>query len=223
MEDLALVDRLLAGDEAAFTHLVERCHGPLLRLARQFVADRFAEEVVQETWLAVLNGLPSFEGRCALKTWIFKILTNRAKTRGIRETRSIPFSEVSGARIVDEPAVEPARFRSGGAWSAHPRPWDDDTPEKLLLRREALALVETTIAGLSPRRRAVVTLRDIEGLDAAEVCDILELSEANQRVLLHRARAKVRSALERQLAHGRDSSQYLPVPNARSAETFCAS
>ncbi len=215
--------RLLAGDEAAFTHLVERCHGPLLRLARGFVADRFAEEVVQETWLAVLNGLHTFEGRCALKTWIFTILTNRAKTRGIRERRSIPWSEMSGAGTVDEPAVEPDRFRSGGAWSVHPRPWDDDTPEKLLLRLETLALVETTMAGLPPRQRAVVTLRDVEGLDAAEVCDILELSEVNQRVLLHRGRSKLRSVLERQLASGQDSWQYLPVSRPRSAETFCAS
>jgi RNA polymerase sigma-70 factor (ECF subfamily) len=222
-EDLALVKRLLAGDESSFTHLVERYHGPLLRFAQVFVANRaVAEDVVQETWLAVLNGLHAFEGRSALKSWIFAILTNRAKTRAIREKRMIPFSELSNPGMEDEPAVEPNRFTSRGAWSAPPRRWDNDTPEKLLLRRETLALVEKAMAGLPPRQRAVVTLRDVEGLDAAEVCDILELSEANQRVLLHRARSKVQSVLERHLTNGHDPVHCLPVSRARSAENVCS-
>lgn len=222
-EDLALVKRLPAGDESSFTRLVERYHGPLLRLAQVFVANRgAAEDVVQETWLAVLNGLHAFEGRSALKSWIFAILTNRAKTRAVRDKRFIAFSELSGPGMEEEPAIEPDRFTSGGAWSAPPRPWDDDTPEQLLLRRETLALVEKTMAGLPPRQRAVVTLRDVEGLDAAEVCDILELSEVNQRVLLHRARSKVRSVLERHLTSGQDSLHCLPVSRPRSAENSCS-
>jgi len=223
-EDLALVRRLLAGDEAAFTHLVERYHGSLLRLAQVFVANRaVAEEVVQETWLAVLNGLHAFEGRSALKSWIFTILTNRAKTRAVREKRFIPFSELSGPGMKDEPVFEPDRFTSGGAWSRPPRRWDDDTPEKLLLRRETLALVEKTMAGLPSRQRAVVTLRDVEGLDAVEVCDILELSEANQRVLLHRARSKVRTVLERHLTSGHDPLHCPPVSRPRNAENSYSS
>lgn len=223
-EDLALVRRLLAGDESAFTHLVERYHGPLLRFAQVFVANRaVAEEVVQDTWLAVLNGVHAFEGRSALKSWIFAILTNRAKTRAIREKRTIPFSELSDPGMEDEPAVEQERFTSAGAWSAPPRRWDDDTADKLLLRRETLALVEKAIAGLPPRQRAVVTLRDVEGLDAVEVCHVLELSEAHQRVLLHRARSKVRSVLERHLTSGPDPLHCLPVSRPSSAENFCSS
>ena len=200
-DDLALVKRLLAGDEVAFTHVVERYHGPLLRFARLFVSNRaVAEEVVQDTWLAVLDGLPSFEGRSALKSWIFGILANRAKTRAVREKRTITFSELSASGVEDEPAVDPDRFTSAGAWSAPPGRWDGDTPEKLLLRQEALAVVEKAMAELPASQRAVVTLRDVEGLDAAEVCNILDVSETNQRVLLHRARSKVRAALERYMA-----------------------
>ncbi len=222
-EDLALVGRLLAGDESAFTHLVARYHGPLIRLAQVFVANRSAaEDVVQETWLAVLNGLHAFEGRSALKSWIFTILTNRAKTRGVRDKRFVPFSELSDPGVEGERAVEPDRFTSGGAWSAPPRAWNGGTPEQLLLRRETLALAEKTMAGLPPSQRAVVTLRDVEGLDAAEVCDILELSEANQRVLLHRARSKVRSVLERHLTSGADPSYCALQSDARSAKSSCS-
>jgi RNA polymerase sigma-70 factor, ECF subfamily len=200
-EDAALVKRMLAGDEAAFTHVVERYHGSLIRVALAFVASRdVAEEVAQETWLAVLNGLPAFEGRSTLKSWIFSILTNRAKTRGVRDKRTVAFSELSNVGSDGEPAVDPDRFTLAGTWSAPPGRWDRDTPEQLLLRQEARAMMEQAIAGLPASQRAVVTLRDIEGLEAAEVCNILELSETNQRVLLHRARSKVRAALERYVA-----------------------
>lgn len=196
-EDAALVERLLAGDEATFTDLVERYHGRLLRLALVFVSDRAsAEEVVQDTWLAVLTGLPSFEGRSGLKTWIFSILSNRAKTRGRRDKRSVPFSALIAPGADDEPAVDPSRFASGGGWSAPPEPWDDDTPERLLVRAETRGLIDAAIAALPPAQRAVVTLRDVEGVDSSEVCNILEISDTNQRVLLHRGRAKIRAALE---------------------------
>jgi RNA polymerase sigma-70 factor (ECF subfamily) len=201
-EDLALLSRLLAGDEAAFAALVEQHHGALLRLARVFVADRaVAEEVVQETWLGVLNGLRSFEGRSTLKTWIFSILTNKAKTRGWRERRSVPFAALTNPDSTDdEPAVDSGRFSSAGMWVAPPDRWGEDTPENLLLRQEARAQIEKAIAELPSNQRAVVTLRDVEGLDSAEVCNMLKISETNQRVLLHRARSKLRGAFERYLA-----------------------
>ncbi len=196
-EDLVLVERLLAGDEEAFTRIVERYHGSLVRVATAFVASRdVAEEVAQETWLAVLNGLHAFEGRSTLKSWIFSILTNRAKTRGIREKRTVAFADLSSPGSEGEQAVDAERFTSAGAWSIPPARWERNTPEALLLRREAQAVIETAIAGLPPTQRAVVTLRDVEGLDATEVCNILEVSETNQRVLLHRGRSKVRAALE---------------------------
>jgi len=199
----ALVKRLLAGDEAAFTSVVDRYHGPLLRFARLFVSNEaVAEEVVQDTWLAVLNGLPSFEGRSTLKSWIFSILANRAKTRAVREKRTIAFSELSAPGCEDEPAVGPDRFTAAGAWSTPPGRWNEDTPLSLLLHREALAVIERAMAALPATQRAVVTLRDVEGLETAEVCNILEISETNQRVLLHRARSKLRAALERYMAEG---------------------
>jgi RNA polymerase sigma-70 factor (ECF subfamily) len=200
-DERALVKQLLAGDEAAFTLVVERYHGPLLRFARLFVSDgAAAEEVVQDTWVAVLTGLSSFEGRSTLKSWIFSILANRAKTRAVRDKRTITFSELSARALQDEPAVDPDRFTSAGGWAAPPGRWDDDTPEKLLLRREALGIAEQAMAELPASQRAVLTLRDVEGLDGAEVCNVLEISETNQRVLLHRARSKVRAALERYVA-----------------------
>lgn len=199
-EDVALVKRLLDGDEAAFTGLVERYHGRLLRLALVFVSDgASAEEVVQDTWLAVLTGLRSFEGRSGLKTWIFSILTNRAKTRGRRDKRSVPFSALATPDSEDEPAVHPSRFTPAGSWSAPPERWEEDTPERLLLRHETSALIDQAIGELPAGQRAVITLRDVEGLDSAEVCNILEISETNQRVLLHRARARIRTALEQYL------------------------
>lgn len=199
-EDLALVDRLLAGDESAFTALVDLYHGRLIRLALVFVSDRAAaEEVVQETWLGVLGGLRNFEGRSALKTWIFRILTNRAKTRGVRDARFVSFSSLADPDAEGEPAVDPDRFTASGTWRQPPRPWTENTPERLLLRREAMAVLEEAIAGLPPNQRAVVTLRDVDGLDSGEVCDLLEISESNQRVLLHRGRTKLRRALARYL------------------------
>ncbi|MGH9748716.1 MAG: RNA polymerase sigma factor [Candidatus Polarisedimenticolia bacterium] len=199
-EELALVGRLLAGDEAAFTTLVRRHQAALTRLALVFVADReTAEEVVQETWLAVLNGLAAFEGRSALKTWIFRILVNRARTRGAREARSIPLSSIHESDPGDDRAVAPDRFGPGGAWIEPPRPWSE-TPEGLLLRGETVALLQQAIRDLPPTMRAVVTLRDLEGLGAADTCNALDISETNQRVLLHRARARLRTALERHFA-----------------------
>jgi RNA polymerase sigma-70 factor (ECF subfamily) len=199
-DDLALISRLLARDEKAFELLVDRHHGALLRLALVFVADRSAaEEVVQETWLAVLSGLQSFEKRSSLKTWIFSILVNKAKTRGVRDRRSVPFSALMDSDDVNEPAVDLSRFHADGSWANAPVRWDEQSPERLLLVEEAGAKLRDAIAALPPSQRAVMTMRDIEGLDADEVCNILEISETNQRVLLHRARSRVRSALDQYL------------------------
>ncbi len=202
-DDDLLVAALRNGDEAAFAWLINRYSGSLRRLARMFVAtDSAADEVVQETWLAVLTGIGRFEQRSSVKTWIHRILVNLARTKGVKEHRSIPFSSLRSEAEEQSPAVDPDRFqRAGapapGAWGAPPLPWDE-LPETRLLSQEALAFVLRVIDGLPPGQRAVIRLRDIEGWDAQEVCNALELSETNQRVLLHRARAKVRSALESQ-------------------------
>ena len=202
-EEWQLVQALRVGDEAAYAALIERYHASLVRLAMLYVADRAtAEEVAQETWLGVLEGLPRFEGRAALKTWIFRILTNRAKTRGQRESRSIPFSAFGDpADEPAEPAVSPDRFRpaddpvSPRHWAVKPAAWNE-IPEERFLAQETLSHIQRAIEALPPNQREVITLRDIEGWTAEEVCNALEISETNQRVLLHRARAKVRRALE---------------------------
>ncbi len=201
-DDMALIEALRRGEEAAFVALVGRYHTSLLRIASLHVADRAAaEDVVQETWLGVLRGIDRFEGRSSLKTWIVHILINRAKTRGKRERRSIPFSALSYDDDDDTPAVEPERFLPAGDphwpryWDAYPRDWDA-LPEQHLLSAETLAVASRAVAALPPNQREVIRLRDIEGWSASEVCNALVISEANQRVLLHRARSTVRRALE---------------------------
>lgn len=194
-DERVLIARLLDGDEAAFAGLVDQYHGRLLRLARSFVKDQAtAEEVVQETWIGVLKGLRGFEGRSALKTWIFRILVNRAKTRGVRESRIR--STISASEGDGEPAVDPARFGANGRWTVPPRRWDDDTPEALLLRDEVRRHLQRSIEDLPPRQRTVFVLRDIERVSAQEVCDLLEIAATNQRVMLHRARSALHRALE---------------------------
>ena len=201
-EELALVERLRRGDEAAFMALVERYHGALVRLAAAYVRDRaVAEEVAQETWLGVLQGIGRFEGRSSLRTWLFRILVNRAKTRGARERRSVPFSALAGDGDEDGPTADPDRFfpeghPEAGEWAVPPRPWEY-RPEDRILAGEVRAVVDSAIAALPPRQRTVLALRDVEGWSAEEARALLDLSEGNQRVLLHRARAKVRRELER--------------------------
>jgi RNA polymerase sigma-70 factor (ECF subfamily) len=195
-EDAGLLQRLRDGDEDAFMTLVDKYGPSLLRVAMMYVSSRaVAEEVVADTWLAVYTGLERFEGRSSLKTWLFRILTNKAKTRGVRESRTLPFSSFVGDGDEEGTAVEVDRFNRGGAWSAPPR----GVPEERLLAGEARRTVEEAIAALPENQRAVITLRDVEGLSAEEACNVLGLSETNQRVLLHRARAKVRAAFERYL------------------------
>lgn len=199
--DRALVARLLAGDERAFAELVAAHHGPMLRVASAFVRPRdLAEEVVQETWVAILGALPRFEFRSSLKTWMYRILTNRAKTRSTREARSLPMSALGGE---DEATVDGDRFDASGRWTPEGLPgrWHR-SPEGAVERAELLALVEAALEGLPERQRLVVTLRDVQGWTSEEVCNVLELSETNQRVLLHRGRARIRAALEGYLDGG---------------------
>lgn len=200
MSDAELIGALRAGDETAFAALVERYHASLLRVARLYVSSAaVAEEVAQETWLGVLNGIDRFEERSSLKTWIFRILTNIAKTRGVREGRSVPLSSLAGED--DEAAVDPDRFhppdaeRAARHWAVPPAIWSTE-PEERLLSGEVRDLILRTIDGLPPNQRAAITLRDVEGWSSEEVRNELGVAETNQRVLLHRARSKVRQALE---------------------------
>ena len=191
---------LRAGDEAAFRALVARHHAAMVSVALQFVPSRaVAEEVVQDTWLAVIRGIGRFEGRSSLRTWIFRILGNRARSRGASEHRSVAVDLRDDAG----PAVPPSRFRpEGDQWPGH---WADpprslaQLPEERLVERETASVVASAIEGLVGSQRQVIVLRDVEGWSPTEVCDALGLSEGNQRVLLHRARSKVRAALERHL------------------------
>ena len=202
-EDVHLIELLRSGNEAAFESLVD-CHSAaMLRLAKVFVtAQAVAEEVVQETWMAVLEGLSRFEGRSSLKTWIFRILTNHAKTRAQREGRSISFSSLPDVDTdITEPAVDPGRFlpadhQWSGHWISFPLDWRE-IPEERLLSQETRACIDRAIEALPPGQREVILLRDIEGWTSDETCSLLGISAVNQRVLLHRARSKVRGALER--------------------------
>jgi RNA polymerase sigma-70 factor, ECF subfamily len=203
-DEAETVAALRAGSEDAFMRLVEAYGPAMLRVAATYVPTRaVAEEVVQETWLAVLEGIGRFEARSSLKTWIFRILMNRAITRGSRERRSVPFSSLADPELAQsEPAVDPSRFlppehRLAGAWSVAPRRWD--LPEERLLGKETLRVVRDSIDRLPAAQRTVITLRDVQGWSSQEVGNVLSISETNQRVLLHRARSKVRRALERYL------------------------
>lgn len=198
-----LLDALRAGDEAAFAGLVTANHGALLRLVGSFVsAPGAAEEVVQETWLAVIRGLDGFEGRSSLRTWIFRIAANLARTRGVREGRSIAFSSLERGGGGDDAAVAADRFLPGddpswpGHWDRPPADWGPDAGARLL-RRELRGVIAEELGLLPPAQRLVMTLRDVEGWSSDEVCEALDVTPGNQRVLLHRARTRVRAALER--------------------------
>jgi RNA polymerase sigma-70 factor (ECF subfamily) len=199
-EDLALVERLRAGDEAAFAMLVRQHQAQMLRVARMYVSSQaVAEEVVGDAWLGILRGLDRFEGRSSLRTWMYRILTNIAKTRGQREGRSVPFSSLAGDDL-DAPAVDETWFQgvgdpAPGGWVSFPEDWRG-IPDDRLLSAEVRRLVGAAIAGLPPMQAEVIRLRDVLGWGSADVCNALDVSETNQRVLLHRARSKVRRALE---------------------------
>ena len=202
LDEAGLVQALQHGDEAVFSAVMEAYSGSLLRLAMSFVPSRaVAEEVVQETWMGVLEGIGRFEGRSSFKTWLFRILTNRAKTRGTRERRyesfGLPGADSDGD---DGPSLEDSLFVTEGSgkghWADPPQGWEADTPERALLSKECRLAIEEAIDGLPDNQRQVITLRDVEGVSAEEICNILSISETNQRVLLHRARTKVRRVLD---------------------------
>lgn len=187
-DEAALVAALRAGDERAFMALVDAYTPGMRRLALTFVrTPAVADEVVQDTWLGVLRGLDRFQGRASLKTWIFTIVANIARTRAVREARSVPFSSFADE---NEPSVDPERFLPEGQWASPPEPWQP------LLDAEARDVIERAIAALPMQQQQVIELRDVEGWSSQEVRDVLDLSEVNQRVLLHRARSKVRAAIE---------------------------
>jgi RNA polymerase sigma-70 factor (ECF subfamily) len=192
---------LRAGDEAAFLALVNRHHGAMLRVATMYVRSRaIAEEVVQEAWLGVLRGLHLFEGRSTLKSWIFSILVNCAKARGVRESRAVPLSSLDPSPEDEGPSVSPDRFRDegdrwAGHWSEPPEPWPDARVES----SELVAIVAEALETLPPTQRTVMSLRDVVGWESGEVCELLNISEGNQRVLLHRARSKVRAFVEERM------------------------
>ena len=200
LHDAALVARLHDGDEAAFQEAVVALYPAMLSIARGYVREpSVAEEVVQEAWVGVLTGLDRFEGRSTLRVWILQIVANIARDRAVREARSRPFSSFETAD--DEPAVQPDRFLTAtepfpGGWRSFPSAWQT-LPEPRLLARETLSIVASAIEELPSGQRLVVTLRDVIGCAAGEVCGILDISDGNQRVLLHRARARIRARLER--------------------------
>ena len=200
LDESQLLIAIGEGDEAAFSELVGRYHGSLRRFARIFGAsEAVAEEIVQETWLTALQRLDSFERRSTFKAWLFGIARNHARRRSERERRTVPFSALAPGGEEGGPVVDSLRFQAAGSnwpdhWSAPPRAWED--PERRLASLEAREQLRGAIAGLPERQRAVLVLRDVEGLDSDEVCELLEISEGNQRVLLHRGRSGVRAALE---------------------------
>jgi RNA polymerase sigma-70 factor (ECF subfamily) len=194
VSDDDLVRRLRSGDESAFIEVVDAYHPSMVRLAQAFVSSwAVAEEVTQDTWVAVLKGINRFEGRSSLKTWIFRILANRARSTGVREQRTTPVN------VSDETSVDRRRFDAGGAWSVPPSHWSDEIIDRLS-SGPLVDRVRAAISDLPESQRAVVTLRDLDGLSSKEVCDVLQISEANQRVLLHRGRSRIRARFEDELA-----------------------
>lgn len=204
-DERLLIARLRARDEAACMEVVDRFHATLVRLATRYLGDRdAAEEVAQETWMAILRGIDRFEGRSSLKTWIFRILTNQAFSRRARDAkREIPFSQLAAAEAdEDGPVVDPSRFHRiwplNGTWRRGPSEWEQ-SPEELALSAETRAVIDAAISRLPPAQETVIVLRDVHGMTSEEVCEALGITAVNQRVLLHRARARVRAALEAHL------------------------
>jgi RNA polymerase sigma-70 factor (ECF subfamily) len=199
-DEVDLLARLRAGDERAFETLVEQHHRTMLTVARMYVKTHAAaEEVVQDAWLGVLRGLDGFEGRSSLKTWIMRIVVNAALRRGARDARTVPFSSLVPEGT--ETAVDPDRFQGPddgfpGHWSRYPSDWQS-LPENVVTGQETMTVAKRAIAELPDRQRTVISMRDIHGWTAEEVCSALDLSPGNQRLLLHRARSRVRAALER--------------------------
>jgi RNA polymerase sigma-70 factor, ECF subfamily len=188
-DEAGLLERLLAGDEDTFVSLIRQHHQVMVRLARSYVpSEAVAEDVVQETWLALLRGLPSFEGRSSVKTWLYAILLNRARTAGLKERRQTPVED-------PERAVDQSRFDRNGSWSSPPVPWEEEVEDRVRADRLTKS-IQIAIDQLPSAQRDVLTLRDVEGMTATDACQILGLGQGHQRVLLHRARSRLRNVLE---------------------------
>lgn len=205
--EVELLTGLRQGDEGAFDELVTRHHSALIRMAMGYVADReVAQEVVQDTWMAVIEGLGRFQGRSSLRTWIFGIMIHKAKDRGVREKRHTNFSSFESMDEEGEETIDPSRFYQSGEWAGHwafpPQPWDDQTPEKLLASQQAVTAMNKAIEALPRTLKDVLILRDVEGVEAKEVCEILKITETNLYVRLHRARERVRQVVEAYLEGG---------------------
>jgi RNA polymerase sigma-70 factor, ECF subfamily len=197
VDDAELIRRLRRGDEQAFNVLISAHHTRMIRMARSFVPTRdLAEEIVQETWIGVLRGIDRFEGRSSLKSWMYAILFNQARMVSARERRTVPFDPIEDAR-----AEDPTRFAANGSWADPPEPFTDEI-EARLTRAPMLAKLGAALERLPPMQRMVVTLRDIEELSSQDVCDALDISATNQRVLLHRGRAGLRRRIEALLEDG---------------------
>lgn len=199
--EAALLAKLREGDAQAFDQLVKQNHAALIRMAMGYVAEReTAEEVVQDTWIAVIDALDRFEGRSSLRTWIFGILIHKAKDRGVRESRHSTFSDFESCDDDQREPIDPARFHgagdAAGAWSFPPQPWDERTPEKLLASKQAFAALDAAVDALPAGLREVLVLKDVEGVDTGEICTLLKITETNLYVRLHRARERVRQAVE---------------------------
>jgi RNA polymerase sigma-70 factor, ECF subfamily len=211
--DDVLADRLRKGDESAFKTILDAWSPAMLRLARSFVStNASAEEVVQDAWVAVIRGIDGFEGRSSLKKWIFKIVVNTAKKRGIRESRTVPF----GSLLAEDegPTVEPDRFRTAndpypGHWKPGQKPQRWSEPENAVERAEVAKIIAQVLSELPDRNRILITLRDMEGYSSEEVCELLDISPGNQRVILHRSRAAVRGKLEEYFAATQEASNGL--------------
>ena len=199
-----LLARLRAGDECAFGELVDKHHGAVIRSASRHVADReVGEEVEQGTWMAVIEGLSRFEGRSSLRTWIFGILIHKAKDRGVREKRHTTFSAFESYEDDHDEAIDPSRFQQSGEWAGHwafpPQPWDDRTPETLLASQQVVTAMQQAMDALPVTLKEVLVLRDVEGMESKEICELLKITETNLYVRLHRARERVRQAVEQYL------------------------
>lgn len=190
--DKELIPKLLAGDNVAYTQVVGAYHGLMIHLAKAIVGEAIADEVAQESWVSVMRALPKFEGRSSLKTWILRIVSNTAKSRLRHESRTV---SLDGGQE-EQPIVDPARFKTNGHWSHPPPMWHADTPDAMLASAELRDCIHTALSALPPMQRAAITLRDMQGMGMEMICKVLEVSESNGRVLLHRARSSIQQAID---------------------------
>ena len=191
--DDVLIPKLLEKDETAYRQVVKAYHGMMVYVARSIVGEAIADEVAQESWVSVMRALPKFERRSSLKTWILRIVSNTAKSRLRHESRTVNVDDFEG---LNEPVINSARFKEGGHWAVPPSIWKGDSPDSLLAGEQLQEVIDKALNDLPPLQRSVVSLRDIQGLDMDSICKILEVSESNARVLLHRARSQVREAID---------------------------